>query len=60
MRIVKDVPPPKGLRRLVFRAPLHAYHARLGWLFGQRLLLLHHTGRVTGKPREVILEVVVA
>ena len=58
MRIVKDVSPPKGLRRLVFRAPLHAYHARLGWLFGRRLLLLHHTGRVTGKPREVILEVV--
>ena len=30
----------------------------MGWLFGQRLLLLHHTGRVTGKQREAVLEVV--
>ncbi len=58
MRIVKQPRPPTGLGRLLFRVPIRAYHARLGWLFGQRLLLLHHTGRVTGKPREAILEVV--
>ena len=58
MRIVKQARLPTGLSRLLFRVPIHAYHARLGWLFGQRLLLLHHTGRVTGKPREAILEVV--
>lgn len=58
MRIVKPVQPPKGLQRLLFRLPIRAYHAGLGRLFGRRLLLLHHTGRVSGKPREVVLEVV--
>lgn len=58
MRRVKPVQPPKGLQRLLFRVPIHAYHAGLGRLFGRRLLLLRHTGRVTGKPREVVLEVV--
>ena len=57
MKVVKTVQPPSGLSRLLFRVPIYAYHAGLGWLFGRRLLLLQHTGRVTGQPREVILEV---
>jgi hypothetical protein len=31
---------------------------RLGRLFRQRLLLLNHTGRITGKSRRTVLEVV--
>ncbi|WP_158167903.1 nitroreductase family deazaflavin-dependent oxidoreductase [Mycolicibacterium smegmatis] len=58
MKMVKRVQPPTGLSRLLFRAPLAMYKANLGWLFGNRILLLHHIGRVTGKNREVILEVV--
>lgn len=58
VKIVKHVRPPSGLNRLLYRAPIAAYKAHLGWLFGNRFLLLHHTGRVTGKDRQVVLEVV--
>ena len=44
-------------RRLV-RAPIALYRARLGFLFGHRMLMLEHTGRVSGRPRRVVLEVV--
>ena len=58
MEIVKRPAPPTGVRRLMFRAPIYLYRLRLGWLFGGRLLLLDHTGRVSGKPRQVVIEVV--
>jgi deazaflavin-dependent oxidoreductase (nitroreductase family) len=57
VKIVKNVQPPAGLTRFVFRIPIHLYRLRLGWLFGRRLLLLNHTGRVSGKPRQTVLEV---
>ncbi|OBI94265.1 nitroreductase family deazaflavin-dependent oxidoreductase [Mycobacterium sp. 1245805.9] len=57
MRIVKNIQPPTGLTRFLFRVPIHLYRLRLGWLFGSRLLLLNHTGRVSGKPRQTVLEV---
>jgi deazaflavin-dependent oxidoreductase (nitroreductase family) len=40
------------------RAPIWIYRARLGFLFGSRLLMLEHIGRKTGMPRQVVLEVV--
>ncbi|MET9149246.1 nitroreductase family deazaflavin-dependent oxidoreductase [Streptomyces sp. NPDC004042] len=49
---------PSGPRRLVARAPILLFRAGLGWVFGKRLLLLHHTGRVSGLDRRVVLEVV--
>lgn len=58
MEIVKKVGPPKGLSRLLFRLPIPLYRRGLGWLFGSRLVLVNHVGRVTGKPRQVVLEVV--
>ena len=58
MKIVKNVQPPSGLSRALYRAPIHLYRLGLGWLFGERVLLLNHTGRVSGTPRQVILEVV--
>lgn len=42
----------------MFRAPIYLYRLGLGWLFGKRILLLNHIGRVSGKQRQVILEVV--
>lgn len=44
-------------RRFV-RAPIPMYRHRFGWLFGERMLMLQHTGRNTGEPRFVCLEVV--
>ncbi|MEV6481813.1 nitroreductase family deazaflavin-dependent oxidoreductase [Streptomyces sp. NPDC051576] len=49
---------PTGWRRFVVRVPILLFRWGLGWIFGGRLLLLHHTGRVTGLDRRVVLEVV--
>ena len=54
----KKVSPPKGISRLFFRFPILLYSIGLGWLFGKRFLLLNHTGRKSGLPRKVVLEVV--
>ncbi|MDX3532403.1 nitroreductase family deazaflavin-dependent oxidoreductase [Streptomyces sp. ID05-39B] len=59
----RDSPPrrpqlPTGWRRLAMRLPILLFRAGLGPLFGRRLLLLHHTGRVSGLDRRVVLEVV--
>lgn len=51
--------PPAGWRRTIARLPVHLYGAGLGPVFGGRMLMLTHTGRVSGQPRRVVLEVVV-
>jgi deazaflavin-dependent oxidoreductase (nitroreductase family) len=55
---IRDVPTPHGLGRLAFRAPIWLYRLGLGWLLGNRFLLLTHTGRKSGLPRQTVLEVV--
>jgi deazaflavin-dependent oxidoreductase (nitroreductase family) len=49
---------PSGLSRALFRSPIWLYRIGLGWLLSQRMLHLSHTGRKSGLPREVVLEVV--
>ena len=58
VRKVRDATSPTGALRLVARAPVHLYRRHLGRLLGTRVLLLTHTGRVSGRPRQVVLEVV--
>ena len=58
MEIVKKVTPPAGVTRLLFRLPLYLYRSGLGWLFGHRLMVVNHIGRITGKRRQAVLEVV--
>jgi deazaflavin-dependent oxidoreductase (nitroreductase family) len=43
--------------RWLVRAPVWAHRARLGVLFGSRLVMLEHTGRTSGRRRLVVLEV---
>ncbi len=50
--------PPRGWQRRLFRAPIWLYRWHLGWLLGQRFLLLRHLGRKSGLWREVVVEVV--
>jgi deazaflavin-dependent oxidoreductase (nitroreductase family) len=45
-------------RRSLVRAPIWLYRARLGLLFGPRLLMLEHIGRQSGQRRYVVLEIV--
>ena len=44
--------------RTVARAPIRIYDAGYGRVFGERILMLQHTGRRSGLPRFVVLEVV--
>jgi deazaflavin-dependent oxidoreductase (nitroreductase family) len=48
---------PTGARRAAFRLPILVYRARLGWLFGHRLVLVEHRGRRSGRLRRVVVEV---
>lgn len=52
-----DRPPSKALRAGL-RLPIWLYRARLGWLLGDRFLMLTHTGRKSGLERESVIEVV--
>lgn len=44
--------------RWFVRAPIWLYRARLGAVFGGRLLMLEHVGRKSGRRRYVVLEVI--
>lgn len=58
MEVLDRPEPPTGFRRLLFRLPVHLYRWRLGWLLGHRFLLVNHVGRVSGRPRQAVIEVV--
>ncbi|WP_219471119.1 nitroreductase family deazaflavin-dependent oxidoreductase [Nonomuraea rhizosphaerae] len=58
MEIVKKPAPPTGLSRLLWRLPIHLYRLGLGGLLGKRIMLLNHVGRVSGKPRQAVVEVI--
>ena len=51
-------PPRTRIQRAVYRAPIWLYRLGLGGLLGGRFVLLTHTGRTSGRPRQVVLEVV--
>ncbi|WP_030902445.1 nitroreductase family deazaflavin-dependent oxidoreductase [Streptomyces sp. NRRL F-5126] len=56
-RKVRATPSPTGWRRLIARAPIHLYRWHLGAVTGSRLMLLTHTGRSSGLPRQVVVEI---
>lgn len=58
MEIIDRPGPPTGVRRMLWRLPIWLYRLRLGWLTGGRLMLLTHVGRVTGRRRTAVIEVV--
>ena len=53
----KKAQPPRGLKRLLWRAPIWFYRLGLGGLLGGKFLLLNHTGRKSGQPRQAVLEI---
>jgi len=55
---IREVSPPKGISRFLYRLPIYIYRIGLGRLMGSRFLLLEHTGRKSGKLRQNVLEVV--
>ena len=42
----------------LMRMPIPMYRAGFGWLFGQRLVMIEHLGRVSHEARYVVVEVV--
>jgi deazaflavin-dependent oxidoreductase (nitroreductase family) len=54
----KELKPPTGFSRLLWRFPIIIFRMGLGWLFAGRMLLLEHTGRKSGLHRQNVLEVV--
>ena len=50
--------PPNGLLRAGLRLPIWLYRGELGWLLGDRFLMLTHTGRRSGRAHETVIEVV--
>lgn len=55
---IRQVRPPRGLSRLLYRFPILLYQVGLGRLFGGRFLMLKHIGRVSGQPRYAVLEII--
>lgn len=49
---------PRGLLLLGLRLPIPLYKAHMGWIFGNRFLMLTHLGRKSGKEYQTIVEVV--
>jgi deazaflavin-dependent oxidoreductase (nitroreductase family) len=54
---IVDKPPSKALR-FGLHLPIWLYRAHLGWLLGNRFLMLTHTGRKSGQPHQTVIEVV--
>jgi deazaflavin-dependent oxidoreductase (nitroreductase family) len=50
--------PPAGMLRLGLRLPIWLYRVHLGWMLGNRFLMMTHTGRKSGLPRQTVVEVV--
>ena len=49
--------PPTGLSRILWRLPIWLYRLRLGWLMGNRFMLINHIGRKSGQVRQAVVEV---
>jgi len=56
--VISPARKPAGAVRAITRFPLLFYRFRLGWLFGRRVLVLTHLGRVTGRRYRTPLEVI--
>lgn len=50
--------PPRGLQAIPWRLPIYLYRVRLGWILGNRFLLLRHKGRISGIDRFAVLEII--
>ena len=48
---------PTGWQKWLLRAPSYLYRARLGFVFGQRFLMIEHRGRRSGTLYRTVIEV---
>ncbi len=50
--------PPRGLKAIPWRMPIWIYRLGLGGMMGKRALLLTHQGKISGKQRQTVLEII--
>lgn len=50
--------PPRGIKAIPWRLPIYLYRSGLGWMLGNRFLLLRHVGRKSGIIRYAVLEII--
>ena len=55
---LKGKPLPSGFEHFIVRMPIILYRIGLGFLLGDRFLMLTHVGRKSGLSRKAVLEVV--
>ena len=55
---VKEVEPPKGLMKWLFKLPNFLYSIGAGTLLGSRFIQITHIGRKSGKVYNTVVEVV--
>jgi deazaflavin-dependent oxidoreductase (nitroreductase family) len=53
-----SIPVPRGIMAWLLRLPVGLYRAHLGFLLGERFLMLSHTGRKTGRLHRSVIEIV--
>ncbi len=56
--LVQFPSPPRGLKAIPWRLPIYLFRVRLGWILGNRFLLLRHKGRISGIDRFAVLEII--
>ena len=54
---IVDHPPTRALH-FGLRLPIWLYRMHMGWLLGNRFLMLTHIGRKSGQPHQTVIEVV--
>ena len=52
--------PPRDIKALLWRMPIWLYRLGLGWMLGNKALLLTHTGGKSGQSRQAVLEIIQA
>lgn len=50
--------PPSGITRWFLEAPRALYRVGLGWVLGNRFVMIEHTGRTSGHPYQTVVEVI--
>jgi deazaflavin-dependent oxidoreductase (nitroreductase family) len=55
---LSDTKPPHGVLRWLLHMPTWLYRFHMGWLLGDRFLMLTHIGRKSGHRRQSVLEVI--
>ena len=58
MEKIRDVKPPRGIEKALFKLPNFFYNMGLGSIMGSRFVQLSHIGRKSGKIYKTVVEVV--